>query len=338
MFWIITEVFGGICNGSFALPMKFTKKWEWENMWSMWSIWTLLVVPWTIAFLTVPNLFDIYSQTARSALLLVFAFGLIWGIGAVCTGLGLDYLGLGIGYSTIMGLVIAIGSLAPLIARHPEEVLKARGMTIIAGVIIIIVALVFNARAALAREKDLGGAEERGSSGRKKSVITGIIICVISGIASPTLNFAFIAGEKFIATAETLGTNRTLATTSIWAITLTGGFVFNFAYCMWLVRKNKTANLYLLAGTKLYYLYTLMMGVLWAGSIAIYGIATVNMGELGPSIGWALFSGVAIFTANILGVLSGEWKGATPKSIRTMRIALAILLVGICVVGWSKAM
>jgi hypothetical protein len=65
-------------------------------------------------------------------------------------------------------------------------------------------------------------------------------------------------------------------------------------------------------------------------------MAAASLGKLGPSIGWAILMGVAIFWANILGVFTGEWKGASRKTLCVMTAGLVILLGGICIVGWAK--
>ena len=146
----------------------------------------------------------------------------------------------------------------------------------------------------------------------------------------------FIYGDQLRATAESMGTSKALASISIWPIGLFSGFIVNIVYCCRLVNKNKAWGLYREKGTGLYYLYTLIMGILWAGSTAIYGMAAASLGKLGPSIGWAILMGVAIFWANILGVFTGEWKGASRKTLCVMTVGLVVLLGGICIVGWAK--
>jgi len=34
-----SPVVAGVLNASFALPMKFTRRWAWENTWAVWSVW-----------------------------------------------------------------------------------------------------------------------------------------------------------------------------------------------------------------------------------------------------------------------------------------------------------
>lgn len=339
MIWIALAALGGILQGSFALPMKFTTKWKWENIWSMWSIWTLLFVPWVIGFLTLPNLAQIYSNVSPKALMLVFAYGLIWGISAIAVGKGLDYLGLALGFSLIMGLVIAVGSVLPLIISHPEDILKYSGLALIAGVVVVLAGILLSTWAAVLKQNDLASAQAVSSKPtEKKSFAVGLIICIVAGITAPMLNYAFIYGDELRASAENFGANKTLAPNAIWTIALFGGFLVNFAYCMWLINKNKSAALYKLTGTAKYYFYTLVMGVLWAGGIAVYGMATANLGKLGPSIGWGIFFGMAIFWANILGLFTGEWKGVKSRTMRVMFSGLFVLLAGISVIGWANSL
>jgi L-rhamnose-H+ transport protein len=336
VFWMIVNVLGGMVNGTFGLPMKFTVKWRWENTWSMWTIWTLLVVPWVIGLLTVPRLFQVYSEVDLKALALVFLFGIIWGVSAIAFGTGMHYLGLALGYSLMMGMIIAIGSVSPLILHHPENIFKPSGLAIVGGVVVIIAGITLNARSAVMKEKDLAGSTTEDKPVEKKSFLKGVIICIIAGVTAPMLNYAFIYGDKLRVAAENLGASKTLAPNSIWTITLFGGFFVNLLYCLFLLKKNNTWSLYRAKGTSPYYLYTLIMGVCWAGGIAIYGMATANMGNLGPSIGWAIFSAVCILTANIWGILTGEWKGATKKTLQVMTAGLVVLFGGICIVGWAK--
>jgi L-rhamnose-H+ transport protein len=67
------------------------------------------------------------------------------------------------------------------------------------------------------------------------------------------------------------------------------------------------------------------MGVLWMGAFAVYGVSSVYLGILGTSVGWALFQIFMIMTANLSGVLTGEWKGAPAAARRGLWAGLALL-------------
>ena len=67
------------------------------------------------------------------------------------------------------------------------------------------------------------------------------------------------------------------------------------------------------------------MGIFWMGAMSLYGVGSVFLGTLGTSVGWALFQIFMIMTANLSGVLTGEWKGAPRAAILRLSIGLALL-------------
>ena len=79
-----------------------------------------------------------------------------------------------------------------------------------------------------------------------------------------------------------------------------------------------------------------MMGFLWAGSIAVYGIALSKLGPLAASTGWPILMISTIITGNICGIMTGEWKNAGGKPLMTMIFGLAILVVAICLIGMGS--
>lgn len=80
-----------------------------------------------------------------------------------------------------------------------------------------------------------------------------------------------------------------------------------------------------------------MMGLLWGGSIFLYGAATPRLGSLGPSIGWPLSLAVGLLVANLMGILLGEWRGQPKESIRLMWAGIVTLLAAIGLCAWSAS-
>ena len=56
----------GSCSGVFSVPFKFNRDWAWENNWFIWSFAALLVMPWLMAWLTVPRLGTLYGADPHS--------------------------------------------------------------------------------------------------------------------------------------------------------------------------------------------------------------------------------------------------------------------------------
>ena len=60
-FWVgmLIVFVAGLVNGSFPLPMKYSRTWAWENTWSVYSVVALLSLPWILAIEFVPNLWQL---------------------------------------------------------------------------------------------------------------------------------------------------------------------------------------------------------------------------------------------------------------------------------------
>ena len=336
--WMLVVLLGGVMTGSFGLPAKYTTKWKWENTWAVFSLWALLIIPWVAALLSIPNLFAVLAQSGLSAVVKVFVFGCLWGVSSIAFGFGMHYLGLALGYSLMMGMIIAVGALVPLITSQPGEVSAAGVSAIIGGVAVILLGVALSAWAAVHRQRDQ--AVEAPSAGKTeaKSILLGLIVCIVAGVTAPMLNFAFAYGDTIRTAAEKLGTSKTLAPNAVWVVTLLGGFTVNLTYTLTVIHKNGNWRLFVQRGTGMYYFYALLMGLLWAGSIIVYGMATANLGKLGPSIGWAAFNGIAIFWANCLGLLAGEWKGVGRKGMWIMTAGLLVLLAGILIASLERTL
>jgi len=67
----------------------------------------------------------------------------------------------------------------------------------------------------------------------------GLLICIFSGIFSSLLNFAFFLGDELRVRALPSGASSAMAN-PIWALTVTGGFLANFVYCVYMLSKNHT--------------------------------------------------------------------------------------------------
>ena len=61
---LLLMLISGIMTGSFSLPMKKTTRWSWEATWLIWSICALLIIPWIIAFATVPDVLEVFSKAS----------------------------------------------------------------------------------------------------------------------------------------------------------------------------------------------------------------------------------------------------------------------------------
>ena len=78
----------GMSDGSFYLPMKYTRKWEWEHKWAVFSF-GFFVTSWILTFIFIPNIFEVYSSVPVREIYILLIFGALWGVGAFLFGTAL---------------------------------------------------------------------------------------------------------------------------------------------------------------------------------------------------------------------------------------------------------
>ena len=318
---------GGIMEGSYSFPLKLNAKWNWENTWGAGSLMALLLVPWPLAFWTVPGLIEVYRHSSCLAIFWALLFGAGWGIGGVFFGLSLEMVGLSLGYSIIMGIIAINGSLTPLLMNEPRKLATTGGLWFLSAMAIMLFGI---AVCAVAGNQKEGAASEaptpRSSTG---SFRVGLILCIVSGILSGLVNFALIYGTEIQRQAEGSGSNPLSAINALWALVFTANYLANVGYCLYLLGRNRSARKFFAPGTSGYWLRAIVMGVLWSGGIVVYGVGASKLGKYGAFIGFPALLAAAILTGNIVGWLSGEWKVAGPKASRTMFAGIGLLLIAI---------
>ena len=340
----LLAMLGGVLMGSFSLPMKKTAKWAWENTWLVWAVVALVIVPWAIALFTVPDLLGVYARTGAPTLAMVFLFGVGWGLGAVTFGQSISILGMSLAFAISIGLTLALGSLVPM-ATDPSVFTKPRGIIVTLGIALMIVGVCISALAGSRKDKQIRSAagqdraEPAPARGETSAgpFVKGLLLCVLSGIFNPMINFAFNFAERIKEEATAAGASDGGASDAIWAFTLLGGFA-TIVYCSILLTRNGTWPGYRREGTAGHWFLAALMGVTWLLSVTIYGRAATMMGELGGSAGWAITMGCCIAASNVWGIVTGEWRAGRGKPLNTMYAGLAVILVAIAVIGFGNAL
>ncbi|MBV9302994.1 MAG: hypothetical protein JOY62_16200 [Acidobacteriaceae bacterium] len=335
---VLLALVAGILNGSFATPTKYASRWRWENVWALWAVVAFFVVPWTIAFMTVPHLGAVYAAAQTATLLKVIGFGAAYGIAAVCFGLGVDAIGIALNFAIALGLSTVVGSLVPLVSIHPEEILAAKGLAVEAGIAIVLLGIIVCAIAGKAKERELAASvrSQEAVTRNPARFKTGLIFAIIAGVGSPFLNFGLAFGGPLLSRAADEGASTASQPNVIWPLMLTATLVPYLAYCAYLWRKNGSFRLFTLPGTASYWMLGALMGVLWMSSIAIYGTASASMAEMGPVLGWPLFMSAIIITSNVWGFATGEWRGVRQGTISIVSGGMVLLIFGFCILAWSS--
>jgi len=320
----------GLFQGSFMLPLKYTRRWAWENTWLVFSSTAYLVWPWALAFLTVPHLGTVFVSTSVRSLVLVGLFGVGWGLGAVTFGLGVDKLGMALGFTVIIGLAATAGALIPLIVLSPQKLSQPQGLLTIAALALVVVGLSLCSWAGKLRTPEQDPAKAR------QSYTLGILICIASGLLSSCGNLGFAFGGEVVQKAIEQGATENLAGNALWALITVPLFACNAGYCVWRLWRYGTTHLFFQPETRPNWILAALMGSLWIAGFACYAPGVRRLGSLGTSVGWAMMMSVMVITANLWGILSGEWQSASRRAHQFLLSGVAILIVAICVVGYAN--
>src|SRR5271157_5902968 len=155
-FWLgMALIFiGGIFNGSFPLPMKFTRRWEWENTWLVFALVSVGIMPWVLAGAFVPDLTGVYRGTHHSVLLLLLVFGLLWGTAQTMLGVAIRLAGMAFAFAIMSGVACLSGSLVPILVLNPHDLFRPRGLMLLVSIPILLVGLYLYAKAGWRRDNE----------------------------------------------------------------------------------------------------------------------------------------------------------------------------------------
>jgi len=324
----------GFFQGSFVLPMTLTKKWQWEHTWATFSFLGMLVFNWLIALLIIPDILSIYQAVPANDLLVLILFGAGWGIGAILFGLGMDRLGMALGYPIIMGLIASLGALIPLILFFPSTLVAVKGIVLLTGTAIVILGIVLCTIAG-SRKTPATAAKGGAKSG---AFSVGLSIAIFAGILSCLPNVGMAFAGRLVEAAKAAGTPDLFAANAVWALFFTVGFLVNFCYCVFLILKRKNAKDYGNAHIVHNLGWGALMAFMWIGSFYLYGIGAAKLGKWGVVVGWPLFISLSIGVGNLWGLWRGEWKGAPASARKLLNRGLFVLLIAVIVIAVSNSL
>jgi L-rhamnose-H+ transport protein len=315
----------GLVNGSSAAPLKYAKRSEWENLWLIQSIVAMIVLPWLLVWATVPEPMRVYRASGFWPVAAAAGFGFGWGVGTLLYIVGVVMVGMSVSFAIILSLTATLGSLFPLLVLHPHELHSHRGHLLLLALVVTIIGIVFCAYAGAGRiEESPASAQQQA----RRYFWRGIVLCVLSGIFSPMLNFAFAFGDHITTVAAQFGSSSVWAPNALWAIVFSAAFGLNAVYCLRHLGLSTSWRRFLDAPWENLFGGSLM-GVLLLASIIMYGIGAEGLGAWGASTGWAINMNTTIFAANAWGLITGQWRNASRKSYVLLAIGLAAITIAI---------
>ncbi len=329
---------GGLAGAVFALPFKRVKNWAYESYWLFYAIFGLVLFPWALALLTVPNLKEVLTEAPAGVLVRCAGFGALWGLGGLTWGLMIRYLGIGLGLAIGCGLCSATGTLIPpIVAGKAADLVKDTGsIVVLLGVFGSLAGIALVGLAGKAKESELS-EEEKKRAVAEFDFKKGMLVALFSGIASAGMNFGLQSGDVLQEAAVRGGTLSTWQGIPVLVVVLLGGFVVNAAWCLTQNAKNRTFGDYSKGGSLVVpnIFFAGLAGVIWAMQFVCQKVGEPAMGDM-AYIGFAIVMGSSIFFSSLVGILLGEWRGVGTRTKTLLGLGIVTLLVSFCVISYGN--
>lgn len=347
LFGVLFHFIGGFASGSFYMPYKKVKQWNWESYWIVGGLFSWLIVPPLAAWFTVPGFADIISATPGSVIRYTLLFGVLWGFGGLTYGLGVRYLGMSLGNSVVLGFCSAFGALLPSIYYNfnPAEgkttlndlLTTNWGLVVFAGIIVCLLGIYICGRAGMLKEKELPDADKKASV-EEFNLTKGLVVAIFSGIMSACFNFGIEAGKPMAEAAVKAGMDPLYQNNVIYVVLLWGGLATNGVWTLLLNIKNRSFGNYTDTRTPLMknYLLSALAGTTWFLQFFFYGMGESKLGNGASS--WILHMAFIILVANMWGIVLKEWSKVSDKTRKTFILGIVAILLSVVLVGIGNSM
>jgi hypothetical protein len=335
---ILLVVSAGLLIGSMSWPMKVCPNLSFGHMWLSGMVAGLLFAPWSIALLGVPNLFAAYAEVPLGTLLKANLFSLAWGVANVLFGISVTRIGASLSMAILTGIGASLGVTLPMILKGSglfagaPSIVSMPGAVVLLGVVIMLVGVVLCARSGRLRESVLVA-----SAAPQGSYATNMLIITICGVLSAGISFTFIFSQDEIVRAVTAqGAGPVAANASVWAIALLAGMLVNVVYPAILIAREGSWGRFAKYPGQV--LVSALIGIQFFTGVLLMGQGMLALGVLGASVGFGMSQGMQIVGGQILGFVSGEWKGAPSKPRSLIYLAIALLLVAAIVLALANTL
>jgi L-rhamnose-H+ transport protein len=368
---------GGLASGSFYVPYRRVKIWAWETYWLVGGVFSWILAPWIFALWMTNDLIRVLRDAPSQSIFWAYAFGVLWGLGGLTFGLTMRYLGMSLGMAVALGYTAAFGTLMPPIFRgqFASEVLgTTSGLTILVGVGICMLGIVFAGLAGMSKEKEMSEAQKRASI-KEFNLKKGLLVATFSGVMSACFAYGLAAGDPIKEITVRYGTPALWQGLPVLVVVLLGGFTTNVIWCVILNVRNATGYQYFTSEIRnsrvsqnhsrglenvtdapaeemaelaiddsptpskapmlSNYLFSALAGTTWYFQFFFYTMGETQMGRYKFS-SWTLHMASIMIFSTLWGIALKEWKGAGTRTKLLVGFSLLVLVVSTIVVGYGN--
>jgi len=323
-------VLAGLLNGSFAVPLKTTRVWKFNHIWTLHSLLAMGIMPWIVVMAVVPHWSNLLAHVPARGWLILVGWGVLFGIASLLYGIAVDLLGIALGFAIQLGLSIVLGALLPLLWAGAFELRSRGNWFFVLGLALMVAGVILCAQA--------GGSKGEAGSSSAKRFRLGLLIAIVGGVLAPTLNYGIQYGTALLSKGAGTGSKQgfPVEVYLAWAVFLSSASVVQAGYCFGRVVREHSTAVFAAGMRTRDALQVPAMSLLWIASVFVYGRSAFGLGPLGNSFGWPVFVALIILTSNAWGVLLAEWKQATRAAFLRMIAGSAVLIFAVFLIGQSK--
>jgi L-rhamnose-H+ transport protein len=292
----------GLFQAAFALPMKHTRGWRWEQVWAAQSVTANFLFPLVWAAL-VPGAFWVQAaHIPPSHWITSYGWGLLWGAGGIAYGLALTRLGMAFANSFIMGVTIVTGALLPLAFKSTG--LPPRPFSFMAGLILCILAtaLIGLFRRSGTQQPLMAMPFKMNSYGKV------LAVAMASGFLCASYGLAFAFNYETVQAFSSGGVSALSGSLAILLPVYLGGASLAIPVAIACAAKSGSLSLFVSGAAGRNWLLALVMGVCAAGTAICYNLGSTASGHPAPNVSFAIFMTFLVLGGVALGMVTGEMR------------------------------
>jgi len=327
----------GLGTGSIAWPIKVIRRFQFEQWWFIGMLMGLVVVPWTVTLIFVPNPLAAYRSADPLLLVKSNLFATCWGAANVLYGICVVRIGAALTGAILTAFGVAVGVTVPMAFKGTglfsaaPDLGSSAGRTVLLGVAVILMGAVIVAGAGFGRERVLGSERRTGE------FLGGLMMSIVGGILSCGLSFAFVYSQGPIVEAvKAQGAGDVPANFAVWGVGLLGGALINILYPAYLMTKHKSWSVVTRCWRDVG--LAVLIGVQFIIAVALMGRGMLLLGALGASVGFGIQQAMQILGNQGVGFISGEWRGVHGLPRKVMYLALAILIAAVVIMAHGNTL
>ncbi len=347
MFGTGLHALGGISASTCYLPYQKIKRWSWGSYWLLQATFAWLIFPLVIGYLTVPDLFVVFTQSPRSAILWAFGLGIIYGFGGMAFGLAIREIGYSLTYTIAIGISAVLGTVVPLMVDGMlvTHFSKSGGTVMLLGMLISLLGVALCGIAGYRKEREINSDAVDRSDAQAVPYFNmrrGLVLTIFAGTLSAIFGISLAFGEPVAAIAADYGAGHFNGNANL--ILSTGGaFVTNFIWFLVLgIRNGSIKELIDVQSQNLPTWWrnvtlSVLSGGLWYFQFFFYGLGHVRMGAF-MFTSWAIHMAMLIFFSYVVGIIMKEWKQVSRRTYLTLVLALVVLVLSFVIMTYGNVM